>query len=141
MCAPPGIKVCCGGIVGLGESRAHRAGLLAQLANLDPAPESVPINNLVRVPGTPLADAEPVDPFELVRVIAAARITMPHARIRLSARAARTRRRHPGRCAFWPARIPSSTATRLLVTGNTDAEADRQLLARLDLPLTSEISS
>ncbi len=135
-----GIKVCCGGIVGLGESRAHRAGLLAQLANLDPAPESVPINNLVRVPGTPLADAEPVDPFELVRVIAAARITMPHARIRLSAG-----RRELGdgiqALCFLAGANSIFYGDRLLVTGNTDAEADRQLLARLDLPLTSEISS
>jgi len=135
-----GIKVCCGGIVGLGESRAHRAGLLAQLANLDPAPESVPINNLVRVPGTPLADAEPVDPFELVRVIAAARITMPHARIRLSAG-----RRELGdgiqALCFLAGANSIFYGDRLLVTGNTDAEADRQLLARLDLPLTSETSS
>lgn len=135
-----GIKVCCGGIVGLGESRAHRAGLLAQLANLDPAPESVPINNLVRVQGTPLADAEPVDPFELVRVIAAARITMPHARIRLSAG-----RRELGdgiqALCFLAGANSIFYGDRLLVTGNTDAEADRQLLARLDLPLTSETSA
>jgi biotin synthase len=58
-----GLKVCCGGIVGMGETRAQRAGLIAQLANLDPSPESVPINNLVPVPGTPLANSEPIDPF------------------------------------------------------------------------------
>ncbi|MGE8451588.1 MAG: biotin synthase BioB, partial [Pseudomonadales bacterium] len=67
-----GISVCCGGIVGMGEAPVHRAGLLAQLANLDPYPESVPINSLVRVPGTPLADSEPVDPLDFVRVIAVA---------------------------------------------------------------------
>ena len=68
-----GINVCSGGIVGMGETRAHRAGLIAQLANLEPYPESVPINNLVPIPGTPLADVEPIDPFEFVRTIAVAR--------------------------------------------------------------------
>ncbi|OPH11599.1 biotin synthase, partial [Azospirillum brasilense] len=80
-----GISVCCGGIIGMGEAPVHRAGLIAQLANLDPYPESVPINSLVRVPGTPLADSDPVDPLDFVRVIAVARITMPRARVRLSA--------------------------------------------------------
>lgn len=80
-----GINVCCGGIVGLGEVRSERAGLIAQLANLDPYPESVPINNLVQVEGTPLAGTEALDPFEFVRTIAAARITMPRAMVRLSA--------------------------------------------------------
>src|SRR5207248_341294 len=80
-----GVKVCCGGIVGMGESRTQRAGLIAQLANLDPYPESVPINHLVRVKGTPLANEPPLDPFEFVRTIAAARIAMPRARVRLSA--------------------------------------------------------
>ena len=80
-----GIKVCCGGIVGLGEGRAQRAALIAQLANLDPYPESVPINNLVQVEGTPLAGTQPIDAFEFVRAIAVARITMPHAMVRLSA--------------------------------------------------------
>ena len=75
--ARAGISVCCGGIVGMGEAPVHRAGLIAQLANLQPYPESVPINSLVRVPGTPLADNEPIDPFDFVRVIAVARITMP----------------------------------------------------------------
>jgi biotin synthase len=80
-----GIKVCCGGIVGMGESRTQRAGLIAQLANLDPYPESVPINHLVQVPGTPLAGTEPLDPLEFVRTIAVARITMPTTMVRLSA--------------------------------------------------------
>ncbi len=80
-----GLKVCCGGIVGMGESRSQRAGLLVQLANLDPYPESVPINNLVRVAGTPLADQPELDPLEFVRTIAVARILMPRARVRLSA--------------------------------------------------------
>jgi hypothetical protein len=80
-----GINVCCGGIVGMGESRVQRAGLLAQLASLDPYPESVPINNLVQVAGTPLEGTEPLDPFEFVRTIAVARITMPRTMVRLSA--------------------------------------------------------
>ena len=80
-----GLKVCSGGIVGLGETRRQRAGLLVQLANLNPYPESVPINNLVKVEGTPLANAEALDPFEFIRSIAVARITMPRAMVRLSA--------------------------------------------------------
>ncbi|MCP5159095.1 MAG: biotin synthase BioB [Gammaproteobacteria bacterium] len=80
-----GLKVCSGGIVGMGETRQHRAGLIAKLANLDPPPESVPINNLVPIPGTPLANSNPIDIFEFARTIAAARITMPHSYVRLSA--------------------------------------------------------
>lgn len=80
-----GLKVCCGGIVGMGESRRDRAGLIAQLASLDPPPESVPINLLVRVPGTPLADAPSLPPLEFVRTIAVARICLPKSRVRLSA--------------------------------------------------------
>jgi len=80
-----GIKVCSGGILGMGESRRNRAAMVAQLANLNPAPDSVPINNLVAIPGTPLAASEKLDNFEFVRTIAAARITMPKSYIRLSA--------------------------------------------------------
>jgi len=80
-----GMRVCCGGIVGMGESRRERAGLVAQLANLDPYRESVPINELVQVEGTPLAGSDRLDPFDLVRTIAVARITMPTAYVRLSA--------------------------------------------------------
>ena len=80
-----GVKVCCGGIVGMGETRRDRAGLLAQLASLDPHPESVPINLLVQVPGTPLFGTAELDPLELVRTIAAARIMMPASVVRLSA--------------------------------------------------------
>jgi biotin synthase len=80
-----GIKVCSGGIVGMGETRAQRAALVAQLANLDPVPESVPINMLVQVEGTPLKGAESLDPLEFVRTIAVARITMPTSLVRLSA--------------------------------------------------------
>ncbi len=80
-----GIKVCSGGILGMGESRRNRAAMVAQLANLNPAPDSVPINNLVAIPGTPLAETEKLDTFEFVRTIAAARITMPKSYVRLSA--------------------------------------------------------
>ena len=80
-----GIHVCCGGIVGMGESRAQRAGLIAQLASLDPPPESVPINLLVQVEGTPLKGAEALEPLEFVRTIAVARIAMPASFVRLSA--------------------------------------------------------
>lgn len=91
-----GINVCSGGIIGMGESRRNRAGLIAQLANLPQPPESVPINNLVPIPGTPLADNPPLDPFEFVRTIAAARITMPSSWVRLSAGASGNERRTAG---------------------------------------------
>ena len=80
-----GIEMCCGGIIGMGESVADRAGMLQVLAGFDPHPESVPINALVAVPGTPLADRPPVDPLDLVRMIATTRIVMPKSRVRLSA--------------------------------------------------------
>jgi biotin synthase len=137
--AEAGLKVCCGGIVGLGETRAQRAGLLAELANLDPQPESVPINNLVRVAGTPMADNEPVDPFEVVRMIAAARIAMPRSRVRLSAG-----RRELGdgiqALCFMAGANSIFYGDKLLVTGNPEVEDDRALLRRLDLPVTSEIT-
>lgn len=80
-----GMKVCCGGIVGLGESRLQRAGLLAQLAAMDPQPESVPINLLVRIPGTPMGESESLEPLEFVRTIAVARLVLPRSLVRLSA--------------------------------------------------------
>jgi biotin synthase len=127
-----GIRVCAGGIVGMGESRLQRAGLIAQLANLDPYPESVPINHLVRVEGTPLADAAPLDPLEFVRTIAVARITMPKARVRLSAG-----RRELGdgiqALCFVAGANSIFYGERLLTTGNPDADADRALLARLGM--------
>ena len=125
-----GVKVCCGGIVGMGESPVHRAGLIAQLANLDPYPESVPINSLVRVPGTPLAEAPPIDPLDFVRVIAVARITMPTARVRLSA--GRQQLGEPVQALCFLAGANSIFyGDKLLVTGNPDADADRRLLDKL----------
>ncbi|MFE8645514.1 biotin synthase BioB [Sphingomonas sp. NCPPB 2930] len=127
-----GISVCCGGIVGMGESPVHRAGLIAQLANLQPYPESVPINSLVRVPGTPLADAAPLDPFDFVRVIAVARITMPTARVRLSAGRQQMGDAVQALC-FLAGANSIFYGDKLLVTGNPDVEADVQLLGKLGL--------
>jgi biotin synthase len=127
-----GLSVCCGGIVGMGESRAERAGLLAQLANLDPYPESVPINELVRVEGTPLADTPPIDPFEFVRTVAAARIIMPTARVRLSAGRQQMDDALQALC-FLAGANSIFHGDKLLTTGNPDAARDRRLLARLDL--------
>ena len=128
-----GISVCCGGIVGMGEAPVHRAGLIAQLANMDPYPESVPINSLVRVPGTPLADSDPVDPFDFVRMIAVARITMPKARVRLSAGRQQLGQAIQALC-FMAGANSIFYGDKLLVTGNPDAEADNSLLHKLGLP-------
>lgn len=127
-----GIKVCAGGIVGMGEAPVHRAGLIAQLANLDPYPESVPINSLVRVPGTPMADSEPVDPLDFVRVIAVARITMPRARVRLSAGRQQMGEAVQALC-FLAGANSIFHGDKLLVTGNPEALDDARLLARLGL--------
>ena len=128
-----GISVCCGGIVGMGESPVHRAGLIAQLANLNPYPESVPINSLVPVPGTPLADSEPVDPLDFVRIIAVARITMPTARVRLSAGRQQMGEAVQALC-FMAGANSIFYGDKLLVTGNPDVDADVQLLRKLGLP-------
>jgi biotin synthase len=127
-----GVKVCCGGIVGMGESRLQRAGLIAQLANLDPYPESVPINHLVRVKGTPLADEPPLDPFEFVRTIAVARITMPRARVRLSAGRQQMGDAVQALC-FLAGANSIFYGDKLLTTGNPDTQADLDLLERLGL--------
>jgi biotin synthase len=127
-----GINVCCGGIVGMGESRLQRAGLIAQLANLSPYPESVPINNLVPVPGTPLADATPLDPFEFVRTIAVARITMPLTMVRLSAGREQMEEALQALC-FAAGANSIFYGDKLLTTSNPQADRDRQLLDRLGL--------
>lgn len=127
-----GIKVCCGGIVGMGESRVQRAGLIAQLANMDPYPESVPINHLVQVPGTPLHGAQALDPFEFVRTIAVARITMPTARVRLSAGRRELGEAMQALC-FLAGANSIFYGDKLLTTGNPEAQADRQLLDKLGL--------
>ena len=127
-----GVKLCCGGIVGMGESRRQRAGLIAQLANLSPYPESVPINQLVRVPGTPLADQPPLDPFEFVRTIAVARITMPRARVRLSAGRQQMGEAVQALC-FLAGANSIFYGDKLLTTGNPDTGTDLELLQRLGL--------
>ena len=130
-----GINVCCGGIVGMGESRRDRAGLIAQLASLDPYPESVPINNLVRVEGTPLFQAEKLDELEFVRTIAAARITMPKAWVRLSAGRERMSDAVQTLC-FLAGANSVFYGEKLLTTGNPETVRDRALFARLGLRAT-----
>ena len=128
-----GVKVCCGGIVGLGESRRQRAGLVAQLANLSPDyPESVPVNHLVKVAGTPLADQPDLDPLEFVRTIAVARITMPRARVRLSAGRQQMGEAVQALC-FLAGANSIFYGDKLLTTGNPDVAADQALLDKLGL--------
>ena len=131
-----GLRVCCGGIVGMGESRRHRAGLIAQLARLSPQPESVPINHLVQVEGTPLharlGGGAALDPLEFVRTIAVARITMPRAMIRLSAGRRELGDPVQALCYFAGANSIFH-GERLLTTGNPDVAADRALFEKLGL--------
>ncbi len=127
-----GLKVCCGGIVGLGESPADRAELLRTLANLPEHPESVPVNQLVRVPGTPLANGPPVDPFDFVRTIAVARLLMPRAQVRLSAGREAMSDELQALC-FLAGANSIFYGEKLLTTGNPDVTHDQQLFARLGL--------
>jgi biotin synthase len=131
-----GINVCCGGIVGMGETRRGRAGLIAQLANLDPYPESVPINHLVQVEGTPLHDRlggeAALAPLEFVRTIAVARLTMPRAMVRLSAGRRELGDAVQALC-FLAGANSIFYGERLLTTGNPDVDADRALLSALGL--------
>jgi biotin synthase len=127
-----GMKTCCGGIVGMGESRAQRAGLLMTLANLPEHPESVPINRLVQVPGTPLAGTETLDPFEFVRSIAVARILMPASVVRLSAGRESMDDALQALC-FAAGANSIFYGEKLLTTGNPDVEHDRRLFERLGL--------
>ncbi|MBI1964851.1 MAG: biotin synthase BioB [Betaproteobacteria bacterium] len=127
-----GIHVCCGGIVGMGETRRTRAALIAQLASLDPYPESVPVNNLVQVPGTPLAGTDRLDPLEFVRTIACARITMPRAMVRLSAGRQEMPEAVQALC-FFAGANSIFYGEKLLTTGNPGVEADRALFAKLGL--------
>lgn len=127
-----GINVCSGGIVGMGEGRTSRAGLLVQLANMAPPPESVPINNLVAVPGTPLEGVEKIDPFEFVRTIAAARIMMPASYVRLSAGRQQMNDELQALC-FLAGANSIFYGDRLLTTDNPDADRDEALFERLGL--------
>jgi len=127
-----GLHVCCGGIVGMGETRTARATLIAQLANMEPYPESVPINNLVQVPGTPLHGTDALDPLEFVRTIACARITMPRAMVRLSAGRQEMGDAVQALC-FLAGANSIFYGEKLLTTGNPDVENDRALFSRLGL--------
>jgi len=131
-----GLSVCCGGIVGMGESRRHRAGMIAQLARMQPHPESVPINMLVKVPGTPVAEderfAEGIDPFEFVRTIAVARITMPASHVRLSAGRQEMSDEMQALC-FLAGANSIFYGEKLLTTGNQEVRRDEELFARLGL--------
>jgi biotin synthase len=132
-----GMHVCSGGIVGMGENLTQRAGLIAQLANLDPYPESVPINNLVKVEGTPLAQTEDLDPLDFVRTIAVARITMPAARVRLSAGRQQMSDSIQTLC-FLAGANSIFYGEQLLTTGNPEVERDRALLDKLGMYPFSE---
>ncbi|MDR0439365.1 MAG: biotin synthase BioB [Candidatus Accumulibacter sp.] len=127
-----GIKICCGGILGLGESRRNRAAMIAQLANMSPPPESVPINNLVAMPGTPLADVEKIDNFEFVRTIASARITMPGSWVRLSAGRAAMSQEMQAMC-FFAGANSIFYCDKLLTAENGDLNADQVLFEKLGL--------
>ena len=127
-----GMHVCSGGIVGMGEDLTQRAGLVAQLANMEPYPESVPINNLVKVEGTPLANQEDLDPLDFVRTIAVARITMPTARVRLSAGRQQMSDAIQALC-FLAGANSIFYGDQLLTTGNPDVERDRALMDKLGM--------
>ncbi len=127
-----GISVCCGGIVGMGESARDRCALLAQLGRLDPHPESLPVNLLVRTPGTPLADAPDLDPLELVRTVAAARLVAPTARVRLSAGRLSLTAEAQALC-FLAGANSIFSGDKLLTSPNPGVDEDADLVARLGL--------
>ena len=127
-----GINLCCGGIIGMGESRNQRAALIAQLAGMSPPPESVPINHLVPIPGTPLGDVPALDEFEFVRTIAAARITMPRSMVRLSAGRGELSDGTQALC-FMAGANSIFYGEQLLTTANPEFSHDDALLARLGL--------
>jgi len=127
-----GINVCSGGIIGMGEGKTDRAEMLCTLANLDQHPESVPINLLVKVKGTPLADEEDLDPFDMVRMIAAARIMMPAATVRLSAGRSEMNDEHQALC-YLAGANSIFYGEELLTTDNPALEKDRQLFDRLGI--------
>ena len=127
-----GMKVCCGGIVGMGEQAEDHVGLLLTLANLNPAPESVPINALVPVPGTPLGDSDPVHPIDFARIIAVARILMPQSYVRLSAGRETMTDEAQALC-FLAGANSIFVGETLLTTDNPSETEDRALFARLGI--------
>jgi biotin synthase len=134
-----GLKVCCGGIMGMGESRQDRIQFIAELAALDPPPESVPINLLVNIPGTPLSDNPALDPIEFVRTIAVARISMPTSFVRLSAGRSAMPDHLQALC-FLAGANSIFYGDRLLTTPNPESDADLRLFEKLGIyPLSAEI--
>ncbi len=127
-----GIKVCSGGIVGMGETDKDRIGFLRELANLPQHPESVPINNLVKIKGTPLENVEDIDPFDFVRMVAVARILMPHSHVRLSAGREQMNEQMQALC-FFAGANSIFYGDRLLTTSNPDESDDMKLFARLGI--------
>jgi len=127
-----GMSVCCGGIVGMGESRRHRAGLVAQLARMQPHPESVPINMLIRIKGTPMEKLDDLDSFEFIRTIAVARITMPGSYVRLSAGREVMSEEMQALC-FLAGANSIFYGEKLLTAGNQEAEQDQALFAKLGI--------
>jgi biotin synthase len=131
-----GISACCGGIVGMGESTRDRCALLAQIGRLDPHPESLPVNLLVRIPGTPLADAPDLDPLELVRTVACARLVAPAARVRLSAGRLSLAPEVQVLC-FLAGANSIFSEEKLLTSPNPAADEDARLMDRLGLRFLS----
>ena len=135
-----GLNVCCGGIVGMGETVRDRARMIETLANLPHHPESVPINQLVQVPGTPLAGAAPTDPLDFIRTIAVARVVLPKSYVRLSAgREAMSDELQA--LAFLAGANSIFYGEKLLTTGNPDVEHDRALLARLGITPETQVAA
>lgn len=132
-----GMKVCCGGILGMGESVVDRANMLVTLANMSPAIQSVPINHLAPVEGTPLADMPAIDPFDFVRTIAVARIMMPQSRVRLSAGRVKMSDELQALCFLAGANSIHYGREVLLTTGNPEIKKDKELLARLGIGVES----
>ncbi len=127
-----GMKVCCGGILGLGETQADRASMLTTLANLEVQPESVPLNLLVPIPGTPLQDARPIEPLEFVRTVAAARVMLPQSALRLSA-GRRTMSEELQALCFFAGANSIFVGDRLLTTDNVEYDQDAELLSKLGM--------
>jgi biotin synthase len=134
-----GVTVCCGGIIGMGEDRAARFGLLRELSSLNPHPESVPVNMLVRVEGTPLGDRPPEDPLELVRMIATARVLMPTTMVRLSAGRLSLSDEAQALCLLAGANSVF-LGDRLLTTPNPEADADQRLFQKLGMHLREAVA-
>jgi len=136
-----GMSVCCGGIVGMGEALKNRAGMVAQLARMNPHPESVPINMLVKVEGTPMADVADLDNFDFIRTIAVARITMPSSHVRLSAGREVMSEEMQSLC-FLAGANSIFYGEKLLTTGNNEANEDKALFAKLGIrPETKDTPS